>query len=408
MPDRLPLWAGRTAALLGILLVALSLRNAVDAISPIIGQVSRDIPLGTLLLGVIGAAPPVTFAVTGLATPAISRRLGLEGALLLAAGLMAIGQLGRALAPDAVLLVVGTIVTLVGAAIGNVLLPPVVKRYFGDRITQVTTAYAVLISVSTALPALTVVPIASAAGWRIAIGCWFLIATSAALPWIVATIARRRVAGGSADDPGGADLEPEPKLERRVFHSPLAWAIMVTFSLSSINVYAFFAWLPKLLVDTAGVSSGTAGALLALYAIMGFPASLLVPYLASRMRNVGVLLYVAVALILVGDGGLALAPAAAPVLWVVLAGLGPLLFPLSLVLINARTRTHEGSVALSGFVQGIGYIIAAVSPLAFGLLEQATGSWTWSLCLVMAVTLAAIPAAFVLSRGHYLEDELGS
>jgi CP family cyanate transporter-like MFS transporter len=264
--------------------------------------------------------------------------------------------------------------------------------------------YAVLISLSTALPALTVVPIAAALGWRVAIGCWFLIATSAAVPWIVVRDAARRAR--AADDPAGRELTPEPRLERSLVRSPLAWAVMVTFSLSSINVYAFFAWLPKLLVETAGVSAGEAGALLALYAIMGFPASLLVPYLASRMRNVGLLLYVALALILLGDGGLALAPSAAPVLWIVLAGLGPLLFPLSLVLINSRTRTHAGSVALSSFVQGIGYIIAAASPLAFGLLHQATGSWVPSLALLCVVTLAAIPAAIVLSRNRFLEDEL--
>jgi CP family cyanate transporter-like MFS transporter len=161
-------------------------------------------------------------------------------------------------------------------------------------------------------------------------------------------------------------------------------------------------------VQTAHVSHGEAGALLALYAIMGFPCSLLVPYLASRMRNVGLILYVAVALLFVGDAGLLFAPAAAPVVWIVFAGLGSLLFPLSLVLINARTRTHAGSVALSGFVQGVGYIIAAASPLVFGLLEQATGNWTASLVVLFVLSLAAVPAGIVLSRGRFVEDELAA
>ncbi len=79
MPFRpLPLWAGRTAALLGILLVAVNLRSAVAALSPIIDQISRDIPLDPVVLGIIGAAPPVTFALMGLFTPWLSRRLGLE------------------------------------------------------------------------------------------------------------------------------------------------------------------------------------------------------------------------------------------------------------------------------------------------------------------------------------------
>jgi CP family cyanate transporter-like MFS transporter len=402
----LPLWAGRTAALLGILLVALSLRSSVAALSPIINLIVRDVPLSPLVLGIIGAAPPVTFAVTGLATPWLSRRLGLERSLLVAAILMAVGQVARAIAPNALLLVVATIITLIGAAIGNVLLPPVVKRYFPDRITHVTTMYAVLISLSTALPALLAVPIATSFGWRTALGIWFLIALAAVAPWIAASIAHVRARNAARLAPDEGETAPEPKLQGRVFRSPVAWAVMITFSISSINVYAFFAWLPSLLVDTAGVSRGEAGALLALYAIMGFPASLLVPYLAGRMRNIGVLLYVSVVVFFVGDAGLVFVPSVAPILWVAFAGLGPLLFPLALVLINSRTRTHAGSVALSGFVQGVGYIIAAASPLVFGLLEQATGSWIPSLCFLFVLTLAAIPAGIILSRGRFLEDEL--
>jgi CP family cyanate transporter-like MFS transporter len=284
----------------------------------------------------------------------------------------------------------------------------VVKRYFPDRITQVTTVYAVLISLSTALPALLAVPLATAVNWRFSLGVWFAFSALAAVPWIVASLARirdRNAARAALD--GEADVvESEPRLEGRLFRSPLAWAIMITFSISSINVYAMFAWLPSLLVESAHVGSGEAGALLALYAIMGFPCSLLVPWLAGRMRNVGVLLYIALAFLAIGDAGLALAPSAAPILWVAIAGLGPLLFPLSLVLINARTRTHLGSVALSGFVQGVGYIIAAASPLAFGLLEQASGSWTLSICFLFLLSLAAVPAGIILSRGRFLEDDL--
>ena len=38
--------------------------------------------------------------------------------------------------------------------------------------------------------------------------------------------------------------------------------------------------------DLTGVDEATSGSLLALYAIMGFPASLIVPVLAARLRSV--------------------------------------------------------------------------------------------------------------------------
>jgi CP family cyanate transporter-like MFS transporter len=57
-------------------------------------------------------------------------------------------------------------------------------------------------------------------------------------------------------------------------------------------------------------------------------------------------------------------------------------------------------------VQGVGYIIAAASPLAFGILRQVSGSWTLSILMLAVVTLAAVPAAVILRRHRYLEDDL--
>ena len=137
---------------------------------------------------------------------------------------------------------------------------------------------------------------------------------------------------------------------------------------------------------------------------MGIPAGLLVPLLAARMRNVAVLVYAGVAFFLVGYAGLILAPGTATWLWVSFAGLGPLLFPLTLVLINVRTRTHAGSVALSGFTQGLGYTLGALGPLAVGVLHELTGGWTVPLLVLAATALAAAAAGAVVARPVPLED----
>jgi CP family cyanate transporter-like MFS transporter len=173
---------------------------------------------------------------------------------------------------------------------------------------------------------------------------------------------------------------------------------------SSLNAYAMFAWLPEILHDVAGLTPIEAGALLSVYAGMGIPAGLLIPMLAARMRNVAWLIYAGVAFFIVGYLGLILVPGLATWLWVALAGLGPLLFPLCLVLINMRTRTHAGSVALSGFTQGLGYTLGALGPLAVGVLHQLTGSWTLALVVLTATALAAAAAGAVAARPTYLED----
>jgi CP family cyanate transporter-like MFS transporter len=428
-----PLWAGRTLALLGVLLVALSLRTPVAAMSPILDRIGADIPLDAFALGLIGAAPPLAFAASGLMAPTIARRIGLEQALLASLVAMALGHLARALAPEPVTLTLGTVLALLGVGVGNVLLPPVVRRYFPDRVGLVTSLYATLLSISTAIPALVAVPVADAAGWRMSLAMWLLVSLVAAVPWVAVLLERRPTASepvppaAEAERTGPIELgaielgdaqaagteaaiahrPPSSRLGVRMLRSPTAWAIGVIFGSSSLGAYASFAWLPQLLVDHAGASEAQAGALLALYAFMGFPAGLIVPVVAARFpRGAAAMAMLGAVFFVIGYLGLLLAPASASVLWVASAGLGPLLFPLALVLINLRSSTPQSTVALSGFVQTVGYILGAVGPFVVGLLHDATGGWTVPLVFLLAVVVLILPATAILSRGRMVDAEL--
>jgi CP family cyanate transporter-like MFS transporter len=394
---------GRILALIGIVLVAFDLRSAVSAVSPLVDLIQHDIALGPVLVGVIGSLAPVAFAVCGILGPLVDRLLGLEGALVAALGLMVVGHLTRALAPDATVLVVGSGLALLGVGIGNVLLPPVVKRYFPTRVGAITAVYATMLAIGTTMPALVGIPIADASNWRVSLGVWAAGAVVAAVPWIAQLAVLRRHPVVDHADPG-AD-RPEPALEARLVRSRIAWALTGMFAASGITAYIVFGWLPEILQGVSGVDAGTGGALLALFAIMGFPVSLVTPVLASRMRSVRPLIALAFTLSVVGFGGLLVAPGI-PVLWIVLGGLGALWFPLSLFLIGDRTRTESGAVALSGFVQGIGYLAGAAGPLVVGILRSATGGWTASLLFAVLSMLLAVPSIFVLARRRTVEDEL--
>lgn len=401
-PRRLPLWGGRTLALLGILVVALSLRTAVAAVSPIVPQISVDIPLSSIVLGIIGMLPPVCFAVFGILTPWLTRRVGLESSMVLALVVMVVGHLLRAAASDVDLLLVGSALAFAGMGIGNVLLPPLVKRYFPDRIGLLTSLYAALLAISTLIPPLVAAPLAATAGWRVSLGLWAVIAFVAALPWLGILFFDRR-----ARVHGAVEVEQIPEqLLGRVWHSRTAWAISVIFAMSSFNAYSMFAWLPQMLFDTMDMQPPLAGSLLSLFAAMGLPAALLVPVIAARIRNAGLLVYAGVVCWLLGDLGLLLIPGTATWLWVAFAGAGPLLFPVALVLINLRTRTHEMAVALSGFVQGVGYTLGALGPLLFGLLHELTGGWTAPLILLLVSAGVAAVAGMALGRPRMIEDDL--
>ncbi|WP_439591293.1 MFS transporter [Microbacterium sp.] len=395
-----PLWQGRSLAVVGIVLFAFSLRSAVASLSPVLVEISADFAVPAAVVGLIGTAPPVCYAVFGILTPALERRFGLERLALAAMGVAALGLIARGFAVDAFTLLGATALIFAAVGVGNILLPPLVKKYFPDRIGLMTTIYSTTMAVSTLLPPLVAVPVADASSWRVSLGLWAVFAVVAMIPWVT-LLARAR-------ESEGADVDIEtanPHVLGRLWRLPLVWALVVGFAMSGAIAYTSFAWLPKILIDIAGITPAAAGALLSLFAAMGLPASALVPVLVVRYNATLAVIGVAVVAGFAGIAGLLFAPQVAPWLWVALLGTAPLLFPLTLVLLGLRTRTHEGAVALSGFVQSVGYAIVALFPVGIGILHDRTGSWTGPLIALAFVVAAAIPAGFVVARRRTIEDE---
>ncbi|MEO7349065.1 MAG: MFS transporter [Terrimesophilobacter sp.] len=404
---RLPLWAGRMIVLLGIVLVSSNLRTAATSLSPIVGEVSRDIPLGAAGLGVLGMLPPLTFAAAGIFAPRLARRLGLEASIVVAIVAMIAGFSARAVASEYWGLFAGTLLALAAAGAGNILLPPIVKRYFPDRIGLITSLYATAVAVGIALPPIVAYPIAASAHWRMSLAVWAMLAIVSLPPWIAVLVQRRRSLRAALDTAPELE-EPEPALLGRIWHSRVAWAITMVFALTSFQAYALFAWLPQLLVDQVGVSALEAGLLLGAWGLLGMVASFIAPILVARLSNVGWVMHVGAAGFFFGYLGLLLAPGVSPWLWIALCGVGQIIFPACLALINLRTKTHEGSIALSGFAQAIGYLIAALGPLLVGLLHDITGGWVASLSLMCGAAVLFVYFGVVLRTPRFVEDELAA
>ena len=400
-----PLWQGRALALVGIVLFAFSLRSAVASLSPLYDHIAVEFAVPAAVIGLIGTAPPVCYAVFGLLTPALERRFGLERLAVTAMVVVAVGLIVRSLAPNSGLLLGGTALIFAAVGVGNILLPPLVKRYFPDRVGLMTTVFSTTMAVATFLPPLVAVPVADASDWHLSLGLWAVFALVATVPWVGLAVRHAALERSRAADEDDDIEQPSPRAFGRMWRLPIAWALLVGFAVSSTLAYTSFAWLPTLLVDIAGVTPAVAGVLLSLFGFMGLPASLAVPLLVTRANATRVLFGVAVGTGFAGIAGLLFAPTFAPWLWVALLGLAPLLFPMILVLLGLRTRTHEGAVALSGFVQSGGYAIAALFPVGIGLLHEATDSWTGPLIVLAVVVAAAIPAGVVAAQPHTVEDD---
>ncbi|WP_047128812.1 CynX/NimT family MFS transporter [Xanthomonas arboricola] len=389
---------GRGLVLAAILLSAFNLRTAVTSLTPLLERIADEYAFGAPTMGALGMLPTAAFALTGVATPALLRRFGLLRTALLSMALATVGLVLRPLLPGTAGLLIGSLVALAGMGMGNVVLPPLVKRYFGDRVGGVSTLYITVLQVGTLLPALLAVPVADALGWRSSMVVWVLPALLALAAWAMVHTSHRRIRAT-----GPAPVTPTPEAEGRVARTALGWSMAVTFGMTSLVTYSMFTWLPTLLRE-AGASPAFGGTMVALFAALGMVGALIMPALAVRMRNPFPIVLLCAACHLVAFAGLWWAPLAAPILWVTLLGLGPSTFPLALVLVNQRSRTAAGSAALSGFSQGMGYAVSCLGPFLFGWLHAHHGGWTSPFVFLVICILVQLAAAWVACRPQLLED----
>jgi CP family cyanate transporter-like MFS transporter len=370
--------------------VALNLRAAITSLGALLPEVSQGLHLTATAAGFITTLPALCFAVFGTITPALTRRFPIPAILVGAMLILGLGQAVRALTDSGVVFVVTSALALAGIAIGNVLLPAVVRQTFPERSGLITGVYTMTLIAGTAAASAAAVPIAHAFGdWRAGLGAWAALSFVATLPWF------GRSFSGTKEN-----LAKIP-----VAKSKLAWAMAVYFGLQSLSGYATMGWLAQMFRD-AGFSPSAAGLLLAGVPFFGMPIALLMPALAGRRASPKGLVLVLAAAMAASYLGLALSPDRGAVLWVALLAIGQGAFPFALAMIGMRARTPQGIVALSTFAQSTGYLIAALGPLVVGVLYEVTGGWMLPLGFLLAAAAAQAVAGLVIARPRYLEDEL--
>lgn len=384
-------------ALLAISLMALNLRTSVTSLSPIIFFIEQDIVLSVLMLSSLAMAAPLMFAAGAAIGTRPARRFGLEVALIAALAAIITGHLLRGLALESTMLLIGTLLSLIGMGIGNLLMPSLVRKYFPNSIGPVSALYIALTSVSTFLPPLIAVQTAEVAGWRFSLLQWILFAGLALIPMLGLLLGRPVT-----------ETENEPDLEKlRLWKSPTAIAIMGIFALSSMTGYIGFGWLPQLLVQHAEISISEAATMLSLFAFIGFPAALIAPIIASRFPSSQAWM-VAVAALAGSLGAVFIIfnPSELLILWIALLGLGQLTFPIALTLFNLRSRNRSTVLLISSFAQVIGYLGATLVVAGAGLLASSTDTWVPVLGVMAVLNLIALLAALQLAKGNMIEDEL--
>lgn len=383
----------RVLALVCLITLALNLRSAVSSVGVSLDAIEHELSMSGATAGLLTTLPVLSFAFFGATANTIARVVGLHRTAALSLTVLALGMAARTVVDSSTAFLLITTVALAGAATGNVILPPLVKRHFPGRVGSVTAAYTAALLLGAALPPAVTVPIADSAGsWRAGLLAWAILAAVCLLPWLA--MVRRDVRLPTAQ------RKKIPFGE--VARSPMAWAMAVFFGVQSSNAYVQLGWLAQMYAD-AGLSRAYAGAMVGIVQGLGIPIALLLPRV-SRMLPSQLLLPIGFVIFsCAGWLGIMTAASTLPWLWCVLLGLGGGAFPWVLSMIGLRSRTPSGTAALSGFVQSMGYLLGGIGPFGVGLLHEATGSWTPPL-IALAAAAFMLLLGLIFARPRYFED----
>ncbi|MCD5364561.1 hypothetical protein LQT98_23065, partial [Chromobacterium aquaticum] len=182
---------------------------------------------------------------------------------------------------------------------------------------------------------------------------------------------------------GGGSAARAPQFSR----IPRAWLLAFYFGIGTAVYASSLAWLPALFVQL-GWSQQQGGLMLSFMTGMEVVSGLTIPLLSARSHDMRGWLTLVLLAVLAGLLGMVLAPhGGLLLLWVALLGLGVGgLFPLTMILTLHHYEDARNAGQLSAFVQGIGYLIAAVAPFAAGWIRDATASFNLAwLCLALLI-----------------------
>lgn len=396
--------AGPIAAM--VFLVALNLRPAIVAVGPLLQDLGDDLGWSEGAQGMLGALPLLAFAVMSTLVRFLTARFGEDVAVLLALLCIAAGTVIRSAGGSATVWL-GTLVIGCAIAVGNVLVPVIVKRDYPKHVSVVTSISSACITAGSATASLTAATMAQHwGGWRSALAFWAVPAVVVAALWVIRIVIHRRAVESTrvrTEDSSSnavrfsAGDEKDSQDDVPLWRRPMTWWVTAFMGLQSAAFYTMSNWLPSIAMSV-GFDSGAASRQLFVFQVIGVFSGLLITRLMNVRGNQITAAVVASLPVAAAGFGWLIAPESS-MLWSVIAGCGQgAALVVALALIAMRGRTPGETVALSGIAQSVGYLLASAGPSVFGVLAEHTGGFHASLAFFIA--LAIIQCAIAVRVGR--------
>lgn len=368
--------------MISVVLVALNLRPSMAAVGPLLSSIRGDVPLSFSTASLLTMLPVMAMGLAMFFGMGLGKRFGEHRSIVLSLVVIGLATLSRLFLDSAAELILSAIAAGVGIALIQALMPALIKSRFSDNVSLFMGLYVTAIMGGAALAASFSPFIQVQTGsWRMGLAIWAVLAVLALLFWY----AQR------------AALPPLPQAgsgpQESFFGNRRAWLLAIFFGLGTASYTCVLAWLAPYYVEQ-GWSEQNAGLLLGFLTAMEVVSGLITPAIANRRQDKRGVVAVLLVLIIAGFCGLILSPQHFTLLWPCLLGLGiGGLFPMSLILSLDHLDNPRRAGGLTAFVQGIGYLIAGVSPLIAGMIRDQLGSfeWAWwSLTAVVGVMLLIV------------------
>jgi CP family cyanate transporter-like MFS transporter len=332
-------------------------------VPPLVDGLTATFRLSAVAAGALTTLPVLAMGLFAPLAPVAARRFGGSTVLAVSVALIAAGAGVRSVG-GVVGLYLGTAMAGVGIAVGGALLPALVRVRAPDRVGPVTGLYTGALIGGALVAAAGTEPLRAALDVpeQAVLAVWAVPALAALGLWLLAA----RPDGGAP--PGGPIRLP--------WRSGAAWLGTLFMGLQSLLFYATLAWLAADYIGL-GMSARDAGLLLGVFSATQIVTALAMPALAHRTGSARPWVAVSVGLVLLGLVLVAVVPLAAPWAWAALLGLGMGgNLSLALTILTHLAPTPEGAAAYAGMAFFVGYLLAAVGPVAAGALHDATGGFT--------------------------------
>ncbi len=364
-----------------VFIIALNLRPIMAAMGPLFPLLQREAQLSATQLSLLTSLPVIMMGLAALAGPWLLRFIGEVRGIAVGLILLALACLARGVDPSATVLIASALVAGIGIGVIQALMPALIKRHFAAQAGTLMALFTTGIMAGAAIAAATAAPLADAQGLGMTLAIPVVPAIIAVLLWLI-TLCRT--------------VPAIPAHRPKATRSGRAWLLMVFFGIGTGAYTLVLAWLPPYYMQHGWLpqqSGYVLGALTLTEVVAGF----IVSGLIHRFRDRRLPLLLVLASILLGLLSLMWLGGALAWLPTLLLGLGiGALFPLSLIVTLDHAESPERAGALLSFVQGGGYLLAALMPLVAGMVRDRADSLqsAWAIMSVGIVILMVMAFRF--------------